>query len=165
MKPNVYIYILVMAGVTYLIRMLPLALAKKEITNPFIKSFLFYVPYACLAAMTFPAILSATASVISAVVGFVVALIAAYKREESADCGASCLWCSIYCRKNNGLCGVSITKCLQSARAPFIESFSKKSQINFPIKYSSRRTSHINRSSFSSQKILRSPPRSFTVTG
>ena len=112
MKPNVYIYILVMAGVTYLIRMLPLALAKKEITNPFIKSFLFYVPYACLAAMTFPAILSATASVISAVVGFVVALIAAYK-----DCGASCLWCSIYCRKNNGLCGVSITKCLQSARA------------------------------------------------
>ena len=115
MKPNVYIYILVMAGVTYLIRMLPLALAKKEITNPFIKSFLFYVPYACLAAMTFPAILSATASVISAVVGFVVALIAAYK--ESADCGASCLWCSIYCRKNNGLCGVSITKCLQSARA------------------------------------------------
>ena len=57
MKPNVYIYILVMAGVTYLIRMLPLALAKKEITNPFIKSFLFYVPYACLAAMTFPAIL------------------------------------------------------------------------------------------------------------
>ena len=113
MKPNVYIYILVMAGVTYLIRMLPLALAKKEITNPFIKSFLFYVPYACLAAMTFPAILSATASVISAVVGFVVAL----QREESADCGASCLWCSIYCRKNNGLCGVSITKCLRSARA------------------------------------------------
>ena len=82
MKPNVYIYILVMAGVTYLIRMLPLALAKKEITNPFIKSFLFYVPYACLAAMTFPAILSATASVISAVVGFVVALIAAYKEKS-----------------------------------------------------------------------------------
>ena len=64
MKPNVYIYILVMAGVTYLIRMLPLALAKKEITNPFVKSFLFYVPYACLAA------------------GFIVALIAAY-REKS----------------------------------------------------------------------------------
>ena len=42
MKPNVYIYILVMAGVTYLIRMLPLALAKKEITNPFVKSFLFW---------------------------------------------------------------------------------------------------------------------------
>ncbi len=117
MKPNVYIYILVMAGVTYLIRMLPLALAKKEITNPFIKSFLFYVPYACLAAMTFPAILSATASVISAVVGICSGADCSVQREESADCGASCLWCSIYCRKNNGLCGVSITKCLQSARA------------------------------------------------
>lgn len=82
MKPDVYMYVLVMAAVTYLIRMLPLALAKKEITSPFIKSFLYYVPYACLAAMTFPAILSATASVISAAVGFAVALIAAY-REKS----------------------------------------------------------------------------------
>ena len=82
MKPDVYLYILVMAGVTYLIRMLPLALAKKEITNSFIKSFLFYVPYACLAAMTFPAILYATSSVISAAVGFAVALIAAYKEKS-----------------------------------------------------------------------------------
>ena len=75
-------YILVMAVVTYLIRMLPLTFFQKEIKSPFIKSFLFYVPYACLAAMTFPAILSATASVISAVVGFVVALIAAYKEKS-----------------------------------------------------------------------------------
>ena len=60
MKPNVYLYILVMAGVTYLIRMLPLVLFKREITSPFVKSFLYYVPYACLAAMTFPAILTAT---------------------------------------------------------------------------------------------------------
>ena len=82
MKTNVYIYILVMAGLNFLIRMLPLSLAKKEITNPFIRSFLYYVPYACLAAMTFPAILSATASAISAAVGFGVALIAAY-REKS----------------------------------------------------------------------------------
>ena len=58
MSHNIYIYIFVMAGVTYLIRMLPLVLAKKEISSPFIKSFLYYVPYACLAAMTFPAILS-----------------------------------------------------------------------------------------------------------
>ena len=82
MKPDVYLYILVMAGVTYLIRVIPLALTKKEITNPFIKSFLFYVPYACLAAMTFPAILYATSSVISAAVGFTVALIAAYKEKS-----------------------------------------------------------------------------------
>ena len=79
---NIYIYILVMAGVTYLIRMLPLALSRKEITSPFIKSFLYYVPYACLAAMTFPAILFATDSMISAAVGFVVALIAAYKEKS-----------------------------------------------------------------------------------
>lgn len=46
MKPNVYLYILVMAGVTYLIRMLPLVLFKREITSPFVKSFLYYVPYA-----------------------------------------------------------------------------------------------------------------------
>ena len=79
MSHNIYIYILVMAGVTYLIRMLPLALSRKEITSPFIKSFLYYVPYACLAAMTFPAILFATDSVISAAV---VALIAAYKEKS-----------------------------------------------------------------------------------
>lgn len=82
MKHNIYLYILVMAVVTYMIRMLPLALSKKEITNPFIKSFLYYVPYACLAAMTFPAIVFSTAMKVSAVVGFVVALIAAY-RERS----------------------------------------------------------------------------------
>ena len=82
MSHNVYVYILVMAGVTYLIRMLPMALVKKEITSPYIKSFLYYVPYACLAAMTFPAILSATSSTVSAAIGFVVALIAAY-REKS----------------------------------------------------------------------------------
>lgn len=82
MKYNIYLYILVMAGVTYLIRMLPLLLSKKELTNRFIKSFLYYVPYACLAAMTFPAILSSTASVLSATIGFIVALIAAY-REKS----------------------------------------------------------------------------------
>ena len=62
MSHNIYIYILVMAAVTYLIRMLPLALSRKEITSPFFRSFLYYVPYACLAAMTFPAILFATDS-------------------------------------------------------------------------------------------------------
>lgn len=82
MNHNIYIYIFVMAAVTYLIRMLPLALSRKEITSPFIKSFLYYVPYACLAAMTFPAIISATDSVISAAVGFVVALFVAYKEKS-----------------------------------------------------------------------------------
>ena len=82
MKSNVYIYILIMAGVTYIIRLLPLLLVRNEIENVTVKSFLYYVPYACLAAMTFPAILFATDSVISAAVGFIVALIAAYKEKS-----------------------------------------------------------------------------------
>lgn len=79
MKANLYIYILIMAGVTYLIRVAPLVLVQKDITSPFIKSFLFYVPYATLAAMTFPAILYSTGSVASAFVGFAAALLMAYK--------------------------------------------------------------------------------------
>lgn len=82
MPSNILAYILVMAGVTYLIRMLPLALWKKEIKNIYVRSFLHYVPYACLAAMTFPAILSSTGSMISALCGFAVALLVAY-REKS----------------------------------------------------------------------------------
>ena len=58
-------YIAVMAVVTYLIRMIPLVLLKKEITNTWVKSFLYYVPYVTLAVMTFPAILEATDSLIS----------------------------------------------------------------------------------------------------
>ena len=79
---NIYIYILVMALTTYLIRMLPLALFKKEITSPFIKSFLFYVPFACLACMTFPSILTSTSSVISGAIGLVVALYLAFKEKS-----------------------------------------------------------------------------------
>lgn len=79
MTHKIYVYILVMAGVTYLIRMLPLALSKREITNNYIKSFLYYVPYACLAAMTFPAILYATSSIYSALAGLLIAVVAAYK--------------------------------------------------------------------------------------
>ncbi|MDY4190771.1 MAG: AzlD domain-containing protein [Oscillospiraceae bacterium] len=66
---------LVMAGVTYLLRMLPLALVKGKIRSPFIRSFLAYVPYAVLAAMTFPDILSSTASLLSAAVGLAAALV------------------------------------------------------------------------------------------
>lgn len=72
---NFFIYLLVMAGVTYLIRMLPLVLVKKKIENRFILSFLHYVPYAVLSVMTVPAIFSATDSTISAIVGFAVAVL------------------------------------------------------------------------------------------
>lgn len=66
MTHNVYIYIFAMAAITYLIRVLPLTLIRKEITNKTIRSFLFYVPYVTLAVMTFPSILTATQSPISA---------------------------------------------------------------------------------------------------
>ena len=79
MSNNIYIYILVMAGVTYLIRLLPLTLIRKEIKNTFVRSFLYYVPYVTLSVMTFPAILEATASFWSALVGFIVAIIVAWK--------------------------------------------------------------------------------------
>ncbi len=64
-----------MAGVTYLIRMLPLVLFRKPITNRFIKSFLYYIPYAVLGAMTFPAIFSSTGNTVTAIAGCVTALI------------------------------------------------------------------------------------------
>ena len=79
---RLYLYIILMAVVTYLIRALPLTLIRKEIKSKFIKSFLYYVPYATLAAMTFPAILNATDYVISSVIGFVVALILAFNRKS-----------------------------------------------------------------------------------
>ena len=72
------IYILVMAGVTYLIRMLPLTLVRGKIESPFVKSFIFYVPYAVLSAMTIPAIFYSTSSLASALAGLVVAIVLAF---------------------------------------------------------------------------------------
>lgn len=78
MKHNVYVYIFIcMALVTYLIRILPLTLIRREIKNRFVRSFLYYVPYVTLAVMTFPAILDATQSPVSAVAALVVAILAA----------------------------------------------------------------------------------------
>ena len=74
MKGNIYHYIAVMAIVTYMIRMLPLVLLKKEITSPFVRSFLHYVPYACLAAMTFPAICYAPNKLAAGILAFLVAI-------------------------------------------------------------------------------------------
>lgn len=79
MNNRIYLYILVMAGVTYLIRVLPLTLIRKEIKNTYIRSFLHYVPYVTLSVMTFPAILTATASVWSAVIALVIAIFLAYR--------------------------------------------------------------------------------------
>ena len=78
MQGNVYIYILLMAGVTYLIRVLPLTLIRREIKNVFLRSFLYYVPYVTLAVMTFPAILSATQSTWSALAALVCGILLAW---------------------------------------------------------------------------------------
>lgn len=82
MSGQFWVYVVLMAGVTYLIRMLPLVIFKKKIQSRFIKSFLFYMPYAVLTAMTIPAIFTATASVWSAAAGLLVAVILAW-REKS----------------------------------------------------------------------------------
>lgn len=88
-----FVYLLVMAGVTYLVRMLPLVLIKRKIQNPFLLSFLYYMPYAVLAVMTVPAMFYATSSVVSALVGFAVAVLLAYFRKSlvvvaAASCAA-----------------------------------------------------------------------------
>jgi len=75
---NIYIYFTVAALTIYAIRALPLTLIKKEIKNTFIRSFLYYVPYVTLAVMAFPAIITATRSPVSGVVGFLVAVAAAW---------------------------------------------------------------------------------------
>ena len=77
-----YIYVLVMAVTTYLVRALPLTLFKKPIKSRFIRSFLHYVPAACLAAMTFPAILYATDCVWAGAAGLVVGILLAIKSKS-----------------------------------------------------------------------------------
>ena len=74
----ILIGVAIMAAVTYIIRLLPMVIFRKKITSRFIKSFLFYVPYAVLSAMTFPAIFSATGSTLSAAAGTVTALLLAF---------------------------------------------------------------------------------------
>lgn len=75
---SIAVYIAVMAGVTYIIRMVPLTVFRKKIKSRFLKSFLYYIPYAVLSAMTVPAIFFATGDVITAAAGTAVALVLAY---------------------------------------------------------------------------------------
>ena len=76
---SIYTYVLVMAVTTYLIRVIPLTLLRKPIRSRFVKSFLHYVPYAVLAAMTIPGILSSTGDIRTAVAGLVVAVVMAWR--------------------------------------------------------------------------------------
>ena len=90
---SIYIYVLVMAVTTYLIRMLPLAFFRKPIKSRFVRSFLHYVPYACLTAMTFPAILYDTTYILSGVAALAIAVWLAFRGKSLivvslASCGA-----------------------------------------------------------------------------
>ena len=76
---SIYVYIAAMALTTYLIRLLPMTLFRKPIRSRFLKSFLHYVPYACLSAMTFPSILSSTESLVSGIAALVTAVFLAYR--------------------------------------------------------------------------------------
>ena len=76
---TVAVYVFVMAVVTYLIRMVPFTFFRKKIKSKYVRSFLKYIPYAVLSAMTIPAIFTATSSIISACVGFIVAIALALK--------------------------------------------------------------------------------------
>ena len=75
-----FIYLLLIAGSTYLIRAIPFNLIKKKITNKYINSFLHYIPYTVLAAMTFPSAFFVTGNIITASIGLLVALILALKK-------------------------------------------------------------------------------------
>ena len=76
---SIYVYIFTMALTTYLIRVLPLTIFRRPIKSRFLRSFLHYVPYACLTAMTLPAILTSTATVISGTAALLVAVWLAYR--------------------------------------------------------------------------------------
>ena len=90
MTHNIYIYIAIMAGVSFLIRTLPLTLIRKPITNRFLRSFLFYVPYVTLAVMTFPAIVQATQSPIAGALALVLGMVLAFNGASQFTVAASC---------------------------------------------------------------------------
>ncbi len=83
MNNNTYfIYLLIVVLTTYLIRAIPFSLITKKVTNLYIKSFLYYIPYTVLAAMTIPSALYVTGSIYSAIAGIIVALIVSIKKSN-----------------------------------------------------------------------------------
>lgn len=90
MRNNVYVYLGVMAAVTFAIRVLPLTLIQRQIPNKFMRSFLYYVPYVTLAVMTFPAILNATQIPAAGLIALVVGIILAWKGASLFAVSALC---------------------------------------------------------------------------
>lgn len=92
MTHNIYIYILIMAAVTFAIRALPMTLIRRPIQNRFIRSFLFYVPYVTLAVMTFPAIINVTQTPVSGLIALIFGIVAA--RMGAGLFGVSVICCA-----------------------------------------------------------------------
>lgn len=90
MQRNMYVYILVMATVSYTIRVLPLTLIRKPIKNRFLRSFLYYVPYVTLAVMTFPAMIEATQSPVAGTLALVLGIVLAWCGLGLFGVAASC---------------------------------------------------------------------------
>ncbi|HBA50276.1 MAG TPA: branched-chain amino acid transporter [Lachnospiraceae bacterium] len=90
MAHNIYLYILVAAAVSFLIRVLPLTLIRKKIKNRFIRSFLYYVPYVTLAVMTFPAIITAPQVPAAGILALIVGVAAAWKGVNMVGIAALC---------------------------------------------------------------------------
>lgn len=90
MSGNLYVYILIMGGVSFLIRVLPLTLIQKQIKNQFFRSFLYYVPYVTLAVMTFPAIVQATQSTASGILALIIGVIMAWRGAGLFKVALSC---------------------------------------------------------------------------
>lgn len=87
---SIYIYILTMALTTYLIRVLPLTVFRKPIRSRFIRSFLHYVPYACLTAMTFPAILYDTTYILSGIAALIVGIVLSFRGKSLLTVSLAC---------------------------------------------------------------------------
>ena len=90
MKHSIPIYIAIMAGVSFLIRVLPMTLIRRPIRSRFIRSFLYYVPYVTLAVMTFPAIVTATDNIWSGIAALIVGLLAAWFKGDLFFVAISC---------------------------------------------------------------------------
>ena len=90
MQHNIYLYIMVSALVSFAVRAVPLTLIRKKIENPFLKSFLFYVPYVTLSVMTFPAIVQATQSTASGILALIIGVIMAWRGAGLFKVALSC---------------------------------------------------------------------------
>ncbi|MDO4312043.1 MAG: AzlD domain-containing protein [Eubacteriales bacterium] len=90
MTHNIYLYILVAGIVSTLIRVLPLTLIRRKIKNPFIRSFLYYVPYVTLAVMTFPAIITAPQIPLAGILALIVGIVAAWRGVNMVGIAALC---------------------------------------------------------------------------